>query len=105
MMVSVAVDCVPVPTAAGSWPNARLTVSSLRSESFVVDIVNVLVLLPDAKLTVVLVGEKSPFSAFVLDEVIGMSKSRSAAGETVTVKVPSLPSLTVRLAGEKTTSN
>ena len=54
-MVTCAVDCVPVPTAAGSVPNARLTVSSLRSESLVVDIEKVFVLSPDPKLTVVLV--------------------------------------------------
>ncbi len=50
LMVSVAVDCVPVPTAAGSVPNRMLTVSSLRSESFVVDMENVFDVSPEAKL-------------------------------------------------------
>ena len=58
-MVSVAaVLCVPVPTAAGSVPNRRLTVSLFRSLSLVVETENDLELLsPDAKLTVVLAGE------------------------------------------------
>ena len=48
-MVSWAVDCDPVPTDAGSWPNARLTVSSFLSESLVVEIVNVFELSVSAK--------------------------------------------------------
>ena len=40
-MVSVAVEGDAVPTAGGSEPKDRLTVSSLRSESSVVEMVNV----------------------------------------------------------------
>ena len=40
-MVSVAVDGDSVPTAGGSEPKARLTVSSLRSSSSSVEMVKV----------------------------------------------------------------
>ena len=57
MMVSVAVDCDPVPTAVGNWPKLIDSVSWSRSESSVVVIVKVLAVSPEAKLTVVVVGE------------------------------------------------
>ena len=41
----------------------------------------------------------------LLDVETGMDKARSAAGETVTVNVALLPSLTVRVPGERVTSS
>ena len=103
LMVSVAVDCDPVPTAGGRVPNAMLTDSSSRSESSVVLMEKVLVPSPDAKLTVVLEGEKSPESALPAVMVTGMLSVRSDAGETLTAKLAEPPSSTTRVAGENVT--
>ena len=62
-----------------------------------------LLLSPLAKLTVVLVGEKSPDSAVPPDMDTRMLNERSAAGDTLTVKEAELPSSTVRDAGENDT--
>jgi hypothetical protein len=102
-MVNCAVDGDPVPTASGSVPNASDTVSSSLSESSVVEIERDPELLPEAMLTVVLVGEKSPVSALPAVMVTGMLSARSAAGDTLTMKEAELPSSTVRDAGEKDT--
>ena len=58
---------------------------------------------PEAKLKMVVpVGEKSPDSALPAVTEMGMDSERSAAGDTLTVKVAELPSLTL-WDGEKDT--
>ena len=95
-MVNVAVAGDPVFTAASLIvPNDRLTDSSSLSASSVVLIVKLLVLSPEAILTVVLVGEKSPDSALPAVTEMGMLNERFAAGDTFTVIVWLLPSVTV----------
>ena len=56
LMVSVAVDCDPVPTDAGSWPKLIDSVSWSWSASLNVEIVKVLDVSPEAKLTAVLLA-------------------------------------------------
>ena len=56
-MVKDAVAWLPVLTAVGSWSNLIESASSSRSESLMVEIVKVLDVSPDAKVSVVLEGE------------------------------------------------